>query len=318
MAMTLFACNNDIEQHDVYVTVYPMEYVAASLLEGTEKSVGIVPGVSSHETATDWSAKEIIAMTDADLLFYVGGNYDQYIDIRIDIFEGKTVELVKFEDHPAYITFIEGVVHDHDHDHDEEDDHDTTTTEEEHTLGIDPHFWISPLRVQQATSLIYEKLIATYPDLETTIEANYTTLMDDLQQLNDDFDSILDNGTKPALTSTNLYGYLEADYGLDYIPISPGFHEEAESFTVEEKNRIVNAATEHGIRHIIYEKYTNSPLSDAIFRDLEEMEMDPVKLEFHVLQMITDENEDAGEDYITIMYDNLEVFETAIGYQTTE
>ncbi len=315
LSVSMSACNTNIEEHDVFVTVYPMEYVARTLLEGTDKTVGIVPGVSSHETATDWSAKEIIAMTNADLLFYIGANYDQYIDIRIDIFEGKNVELVKFEDHPAYITFIEAMVHSHNH---EEENDDSTTTEEEHTLGIDPHFWISPLRVQQATSLIYEKLIETYPEHESMIDTNYTDVMDSLQQLHDDFSEVLDSGTKPALTSTNLYGYLEADYGLNYIPISPGFHEVAESFTVEEKNAIVSEATKHDIRHIIYEKYTNSPLSDAIFRDLEDLGKDPVKLEFHVLQMITDENKQAGEDYITIMYDNLDAFQTAIGYNTIE
>lgn len=315
LSLSVSACNNNVENQDVFVTVYPMEYVVKNLLEGTDKTVGIVPGVSSHETATDWSAKEIIAMTNADLLFYIGANYDQYIDIRIDIFEGKNVELVKFEDHPAYITFIEAMVHSHNH----EDEHDeTTTAEEEHTLGIDPHFWISPFRVQQATSLIYEKLIDTYPEHEALIDANYTDVMDALQQLHDDFSEVLDNGTKPALTSTNLYGYLERDYDLNYIPISPGFHEVAESFTVEEKNEIVNEAIIHDIRHIIYEKYTNSPLSDAIFRDLEDLDKDPVKLEFHVLQMITDDNKQAGENYITIMNDNLEAFQTAIGYNATE
>ena len=43
--------------------------------------------------------------------------------------------------------------------------------------------------------------------------------------------------------------------------------------------------------------------------------MDPIKLEFHILQSLTDEDIANGDDYITVMYDNLELLKLALDYQ---
>jgi len=241
----MISCSEQ-ESYDVYVTVYPLKFVTEKIFEGTGYTVGIVPGVSSHENSVDWSPKEIISMTEATYLFYVGGNYDMYIDYQINsIFINKQVELVKIEEQTSYIEFIEGILHAHD---DEE--------AEELTLGTDPHFWISPLKVQQVTSLIYDKLSVKFDDPDNHMLENYNNLIEALQDLSDAFAEVISNATMLAMTSTNIYGYLRHDYGFDYVSISPGYHEEVDQFTTQEKEIIVNHAIENNIRYIIYELYT--------------------------------------------------------------
>lgn len=310
------ACTTNPQQHDVYVTVYPLKYVVEEIFEGTEYTVGIVPGVTSHESSVDWSPKEIIAMTEATYLFYVGANYDQYIDLQINsIFVNKDVALVKIADESSYIQFIPGLVHDHDHD----DDH--TTTEEdhdEHLLGVDPHFWISPMKVQQAAVLIYDKLILEFDDPEQVMEDNYNQLIEELQTLSDDFAEVIENATKLMLTSTNIYGYLRHDYGLDYLPISPGYHEETEQFTNQQKEEIIMHVLEDDIHYVVYEKYTSSPLSNAVFDEMVALDLEPEKLEFHILQALSNDEIAQGNNYVTVMYDNLELLRTALEYQVVE
>ncbi len=303
-SLTLSACMPDEEAHDVYVTVYPMKYVTERIFEGTGYTVGIVPGVTSHENSVDWSPKEIIAMTEATYLFYVGGNYDQYIDYQINsIFTDQDVELIKVEDETDYIHFIEGILHVHEGD--EIDDS---------SLGIDPHFWISPLKVKELADLVYNKLLLKFDDPHNYMETNYLSLITELQLLSDAFEEVISNATQMIMTSTNIYGYLREDYGLEYLSISPGYHEEAEQFTSQEKEEIVSHAIENNIQYIIYEKYTSSPLSNAVFTELESLDMNPIKLEFHILQSLTDDDIEAGSDYITVMYENLELLELALGY----
>lgn len=313
----LTACTDTTTQHDIYVTVYPLQYAAERILEDTGLSVGIVPGVTSHSSSVDWSPKEIIAMTKASYLFYVGANYDQYIDLQINsIFANKDVELVKLENETGYIEFILGEVPDHNHD---EDDETTTTTTEPETspLGYDPHFWISPLKVQQASALIYDKLVLKYPEHETLMLENYNELVSDLTEISADLQTVIDAATIPVMTSTNIYGYLKDDYGFNYIPISPGYHEETEQFTTQEKEAIVKKATDHDIRHIIYEKNITSPLSNAVFTALEEYygAGSVTKLEYDILQTITDHDRSLGKDYISVMYENLELIKQATGYE---
>ncbi|MGD9964023.1 MAG: metal ABC transporter solute-binding protein, Zn/Mn family, partial [Candidatus Izemoplasmatales bacterium] len=140
----LTACTNNNGPFDIYVTVYPLQYVSEEILKDTGYTVGIVPGVTSHESSVDWSPKEIIAMTEATYLFYVGANYDYYIDYQIDsIFTNKDVELVKIESE-EYIEFIPGILHDHDHEESGEEVHEPLN---DTALGLDPHFWISPKKV---------------------------------------------------------------------------------------------------------------------------------------------------------------------------
>lgn len=308
--ISTISCSLEQVNHDVYVTVYPMQYVTERIFENTEYTVGIVPGVTTHENSVDWSPKEIIAMTEATYLFYVGANYDQYIDFQISsIFTNKMVELVKVEDQTDYIQFIPGVVHNHD---------SIAALEEidDHSLGIDPHFWISPLKVKMVANLIYDSLMLKFADPENIMEDNYNSLMVDLQLLSDTFLEVISNATKLLMTSTNIYGYLRNDYGLDYVSISPGYHEETEQFTSQAKEEIVEHATENDIRYILYEMYTSSPLSNAVFDELVTLDLSPTKLEFNILQSLSDDSVANGQNYITVMYDNLELLKLALGYQS--
>ncbi|MDY0139112.1 MAG: metal ABC transporter substrate-binding protein [Candidatus Izemoplasmatales bacterium] len=307
----MIACTGGNESHDIYVTVYPLEYVAEEMLKNTDYTVGIVPGVTSHESSVDWSPKEIISMTEATYLFYIGANYDYYIDYQIDsIFKNKEVELVKVELETDYIEFIPGILHEHNHDEDEV--HDETLNDT--ALGIDPHFWISPKKVLEVSKLIYDKLLIAYPDEATTIEENYLDLVEKLSTLDDDFTDAISKFTKPIMTSTNLYGYLNHDYNLNFMPISPGYHEEADQFTSHQKQEIVDEAIYHEIQYIIFEKYTNSPLSSAVFSELVLLGIEPIKAEFNILQSITDDDLNLEKNYVTVMYENLEILKLAGEY----
>jgi len=306
------ACDARDEKYNIYTTVYPLKYVAQEILKDTEYTVGIVPGVVSHDSSTDWSLKEIMAMTEAKYIFYVGAKYDQYIDNEIDgVFKDSDVELVKLESETEYIEFIPGAIHDHDH-----EEEGTVHTEEETALGVDPHFWISPLKVLEASKLIYDKLLVAYPDDEAKITSNYTDLKARLSSLSNDFQDAISSFQKPLMTSTNLYGYLSHDYGLEYLPISPGYHEENDQISLNTAE-IVEEAVFHDIRYIVYEKYITSPFSDAVFAELKLKDMNPVKGEFHILQALTDNEIKEGKNYITIMYENLEVLRAA-GEYTSE
>ncbi|HOW37830.1 MAG TPA: zinc ABC transporter substrate-binding protein [Candidatus Izemoplasmatales bacterium] len=314
-------CNGtDPEGFDIYVTVYPIEYLVDSLLQGTEITCGVVPGVSSHQESIDWSPKQIIAMTNAKYLFFVGANLDIYIDNQVNgVFSGKPVTLVKLETALPDL-LIPGTV---DHDH-EEPTEPLAEEEENHLLGWDPHFWISPLRMIQLVDLLEAKLSDSangYPDLADEISANKITLLAKLNELNTQYDLVLDRVDAHAvMTSTNLYGYLEHDYGLKNYPVSPGYHEEADQFTTQQKELAVQQALEHEIRYIIYEKNASSPLSNAVFDALSQTspEWDPLKLEFNIMHSFAMSDRVDGEgnvrDYYTVMLENLQVLRTATGY----
>lgn len=302
------SCSIDVESKNVYVTVYPLKYMTESLFTDTDLTVGIVPGVTSHEHSAEWSPKQIIAMKDADYLFYIGANYDQYVDKKLNVFESADVQLIKIEEQSDYIQYIEGVSHTHEHtDHDHEDE--ITTRESE--LGLDPHFWVSPKRMLDVLELLYDTYIDEYTDYNDEITSNYQTLKANLEELHIDYQETISAMNKPALTSTNLYGYLKVDYGFSYISISPGYHEEPDNMIADEHAELMHEIEIHNINKIIYEKKRTSPASDYIFSEMAKLDIEPVKLQFDVLQALSDDDISKGKGYISVMRENLDVFSEA-------
>jgi ABC-type Zn uptake system ZnuABC Zn-binding protein ZnuA len=314
-ALVLFSCTStSLPAYDIYVTVYPLEYIVNSITEGTGIKAGMVPGVTSHESSIDWSPKQIIAMTQAEYLFYVGANFDIYIDNQVEtIFQNKDVVLVKLEDEfktdEGNGLLIQGIV-------------DTHAGSDSPVLGLDPHFWLSPKRMIDVTNMIYNKLIDPedgYPEYTDDFIANRDTLVSNLIAIDFAYDLVINPSSQKIMTSTNLYGYLRTDYGLSTCSISPGYHEETDQFKPEQKDLIITEATENAIRYIVYEKNSSSPLSNAIFDALVELSVDPIKLEYYVLHSLTDESRAAGEDYYSIMMNtNLELLKLATGYTVVQ
>ncbi len=308
---TIQACTTQYESFDVYSTVYPIQFLVERIGENVVSS-GLVPGVTNHHDSVDWSAQDIKAMINADFLFYVGVGFDPYIDQKfVELFQNRPVQLIKIEtakdqENQPYVELIEGVVHDHEHAN-ESEIHGTDSE-----LGMDPHFWMSPKRMIQAARLVYETLIQKYPGSQSTLQNNYQVLVSQLTALSNQLQEAVDTQKKVVLTATNIYGYLRVDYGFDSLSISPGYHEETEQFTVQEKDEIVQEAIYHQIKYILYEKNTSSPLSNSIFQALETQGHQPVKLEYHILHNLFQDDYQNNRDYFSIMTQNISLLQTAM------
>lgn len=305
LVMILGACVETQPTYDVYVTVYPMQYLVEEI--GSDVvTVGLVPGVTSHHEAIDWSPKDIIAMQKANLIFYVGAQFDAYIDLQFEaLFEKQAVELVKIEtatdgDGQLYVPYLEGESHVHDEAH-----------RAASNIGLDPHFWVSPKRMIMAAALVRDKLIAHAPQKEDLIQTNYDNLIVKLTALDEAFETGIAAQTKAVMTATNIYTYLHADYNFESFSISPGYHEETEQFTAQEKEAIVAEAIEHDIKHILFEKNSSSPLSEAVLQALLSAGLVVERLEYHILHALFASDIAQGEDYLSIMEANLRLIETA-------
>ncbi len=299
------SCVTEAPERDVFVTVYPLQYVVEEIFQGTEYTVGMVPGISAHNEAIDWSPKEIIAMMDAKLLFYVGANFDTYIDSQISqIFTDANVELVKAEN--TLVEFIPGLYHDHD-----VNEHSQEEIDAEEMLGTDPHFWISPKRMITVAGNVYLKLQSKFPGNEETFTENYNKLMTDLADLDAAFTEVIAAAVRPVMTATNLYSYLSSDYALEYIPISPGYHEETDQFTTQQKEAVVNEAVEHNITNILFERNSSSPLSNAVLASLVSLGYNVSKLEYTIMDTLTKDDINNNRNYLSIMYDNLDMIQSA-------
>lgn len=297
MAITLTGCNNTPAEDTnvVYVTVYPMQFLVEEIA-GDTIEVNLVPGATTHGSSIDWSAKEIIEMADADLLFFVSGGADTYITAKADLFEDQNVMLVDMSQHIEYNEICLS--------HDEDAEGETEVCDD-NSLTPDPHFWLDPVRMLQAAEFVKDKLIATFPDNQELYNNNFTVIEATLTQLDLDYQLMSGLATTPIMTTVRLFTYWEVRYGLEIVAVTNDIHSEVRNpGTIIE---FVNYAAANDISYVLFEKNANSPTGDALLSDLQVIDPDALGDYIHGLGQITLEESEAGSTYITIMYDNLEV-----------
>ena len=300
LVFTLSACGEEIETGDnvIYVTVYPMEYLIESIA-GDTVDVVRVPGTSNHADSIEWSFKEIIAMKEADILFYINGGADNYITNKIATFQEGDVELVDMSQHLDY----NNVCYNHSH---EEDTHSLVEeTCDQTALSPDPHFWLDPVRMKEAAIFVKDKLIARYPDNQELYNNNFTILNASLEQLNTDYETMASLATKPVITTVMLFTYWHERYEIEIMSITTDPH--SSEVVPGDIIDFVNHALDESQHYILFEKNVNSPAGEQVLQALKEYDPNANALFLHGLGSITQAESEAGMNYLTIMYDNLEV-----------
>lgn len=285
LVMILSGCTKT-EKVDIYTTVYPLEYVAKEIVKETKVVKSVYPrGAEVHDYEP--YPKEIIAMSNSDVLFYIGLGLEPFISNALDTTfkDLDTVRVTK----DVQLLEIGG----------------TSTKEDDNHNGVyDTHVWLDPIAMIQITDCILQKLNEKYPELSETFTTNAEVLKEKLEALNQQFVEALADETilnKTIMVDHDAYAYWSSRYGISRIKLR-GDNESNEvtpSMLIEK----VNQARELGIKYIIATKNeTESALFEQYLKNL-----GAEREELHHLGTITTDELKTGKNYITIMEENLQV-----------
>jgi zinc transport system substrate-binding protein len=183
----------------------------------------------------------------------------------------------------------------------EEEDHDHG--EEDHHHELDPHTWVSPKMAIKEVSNIKDQLVKLYPKKAKVFETNAEKYLTKLKRLDADYTTSLKEAKqKSFVTQHAAFGYLALDYGLKQVPIaglSP--EEEPSSGRLAELKEYVK---KNKINYIYFEKNANDKIAKTLANEA------GIKLEvLNPLESLTKEQMDNGEDYVSVMEDNLKALE---------
>lgn len=297
----LTACNNEEEAPEndekltIYTTVYPLQYF-------TERIGGEVVNVQSiyppgaDEHTFDPTQKDMMALADADLFFYVGLGLEGFVENA-----AKTLK----NEHVKMIATAEDIPEDmlgEDHEHEAGDDH--------HDHGpMDPHVWISPVLSDALAYEIKESLIEAAPDKKAQFEVNFEALRDDLLKLDRQFIDMTESvRQKTFFVSHAAFGYLADTYGLEQVAVA-GLNSQSEP-SQKELAALVEYAKMHDIEYVLFEQNISSKLTDVVRK-----EIGAESLMLHNLGVLTTEDVANNEDYFTLMERNIVTLNTALGGQ---
>ena len=260
------------------------------------------PGQEPHDLSLDIA--QTAALDQAGLIVLEEG-FQPAVDTAAENSDGRVLDAAAVVD---LLPATDG--HDHDHEgeeHAEEhsDEHADAHSEEGHDHGdLDPHFWLDPLLVADFGDAVADELAEVDPDGAQTYTGNAAALRADLEELDQAYTDGLANCERTTtVVSHEAFGYL-ARYGLDFEPIA-GLSPDAEP-TAADLAHLQEVIEADGVTTVFTERLASPKMADTLADDLgvETDVLDPI-------EGLSDET--AGEDYLSLMRENLSALQQANG-----
>ena len=294
------ASGSDSGKVQIAAAFYPLEFVAERVAGDLADVTPLTkPGVEPHDL--ELSINQTAALQSADLILTEHGFQPAVDDAVEQDVKGEVVDVEKV------VELRKAEEEGHEEGHEDEHAEGEEAAEDEHAHGeTDPHFWHDPLLMAQYAEGVRDALVEADPDNAETYEANAKSLTDDLTKVDEEFKTGLAQcKIKDVVVSHDAFAYLDK-YGLEFESIA-GLTPDAEPNPAQ-LAEIGEHAKEHGVTTIFSERLVSTALADTLADDL--------GLKTAVLDPIEGLSADTeGEDYLSLMRQNLDALKAANGCQ---
>ena len=242
----------------------------------------IHPGVEVH--SYEPSPADILEIGGADLFVYIGGEGDAWADGILAGFD---------DDGPAALRMMDAV----------------TPLEEEggeshahEAPEYDEHIWTSPKNAEAMVAALAEALCGLDPDNAGDYRAAAEDYIAQIDAVDAAFREAVENGARRELVFADRFPFLyfTREYGLDYAAAFPSCTADAEP-TPQTMLALIQRVEQDGIPAI----YTIEMSTQAVARTVSE-ETGAKILTLHSLQTVTQDEFEAGESYVSLMWNNVE------------
>lgn len=293
------------EKLTIVTSFYPM-YDFTRKIVGEEAEVSMLVHAGSDTHNYEPSAQDMAKIHEADLFIYANPEMEIWVENVLNSLEDSEVvpvmadkrsELIDNEEHTV-ITEEDST--DHSHGHDLEDN------QEDHSHIIDPHTWLDPLLAQEQVKVITEAVIEKDTQNERFYAENSQAFINELEGLHQAYlEELTQVENDRFLVQHAAFGYIANRYDLIQYSLA-GLSTQTEA----NPKAMIEAITfieEEDMPVIYYNSQTNTQLVETI---ADEAGIEAVML--HALESLTDEEIEAGLDYISVMENNLEALTKSI------
>lgn len=225
----------------------------------------------------DWepTVQDMAKLNNADAVFYNGLNMESWID-----------KVQNSLDASKFVCLSDGV-----------NVSDTAS---------DPHIWLNPQNVKIMCEKIYTTLSQIDPDNKAIYEENYNNYVAKLDKLDNDFKTTIESlPNKNIVVSHQAYSYLCNAYGLEQVAID-GISADSEP-SPDKMMSLINFVKTNNVKYIFYEELVSQKTAETL-----SSETGAKLLPLNPFEGLTDDEIANGDNYISVMYENLENIKTAL------
>lgn len=327
-ALALVACSAESNEKtpaqkkvSIVATIYPqydwLKNVLGDRLDAVNLKLLIKNGTDLHSYKP--SAQDIAAIASADIVVYVGGESDEWIEkalkatpkdgrIQVNLMEALG-DRVKEEE------VVEGMQaeEEHHHEHGEEaEEHEHEHHEHAEEAENDEHIWLSLKNAEILVRTLADAIAKVDTAHATEYHMNAALYVAKISALDAQYRAATDS----ASLKTILFGdrfpfrYLVDDYGIKYFAAFVGCSAESEA-SFETVAFLAGKMDSLALPAIFTIDGSNGKIARAILDASKKSKETPV-LTLNSMQSVTDAQMQSGTDYLSIMQSNLEVLKKAI------
>jgi len=289
----------------VATSIYPIYEFARAVGGDRIDLVNLVPpGIEPH----DWepSVGDIRTLNAAQVFLYNGAGFEHWVDAVLASLDNRDLVAVEAGAGFTLRDGEDGADHEGDGEHGGDAGHDGEAADHDH-VHLDPHIWLDPQGAAHIVGQIRDALAAAEPEHAAEYRKNAESYLQDLAALDEEYTAGLAQCERRVFFTTHAaFGYLAHRYGLEQRAIM-GLAPEAEP-TPKALQAVVEEAREHDVKYIFFETL----VSDKVARVVAE-EIGAETLVLNPFEGLTPEQIAAGEDYLSVMRQNLTNLRLAMG-----
>jgi ABC-type metal ion transport system, periplasmic component/surface adhesin len=288
-AATIYYINNQTTPQtstklNVVATFYPL-YDFAQNVGGDKVDVSILVPETVDVHEFEPTPSSIAAVSSANVLIYNGAGLEPWIQsiisasgntnlVQVDTSQGITLL-------PVAQQFQNG------------------------NQTLDPHIWLNPVNAEQQVRNILQGLIQGDPADSQYFTQNADAYIAKLDALNlEAINATTNTQTTRFVTFHEAFAYFANQYNITQIPILGPFEEEPSAGDIQ---NVINAIHQYHLRYVGYESLENPAISQSI-----STQTNATLIEMNPIEGLTDQQKAAGDNYITLMQQNIENIHLAL------
>lgn len=251
------------------------------------------------------AVKDIMKVSSCDLLIYVGGESDQWIEDALESAQNKDMKTINLMevlgDSIKEEETVEGMQEsEHDHDHGDEEEKE-----------YDEHVWTSMRNAEVICDAIAETLEEMDPENKEIYQSNAETYKEKLSALDEAYQETVNNANQKTLVFADRFPfrYLVDDYDLSYYAAFSGCSAESEA-SFKTVTFLAGKVDELGVKSVLTMEKSDDRIAQTVIENTKAK--DQKILQLNSMQSITSEEIADGVTYLSVMEDNLGVLKEAL------
>lgn len=243
------------------------------------------PGVEPHDL--ELAPDDLEAIVTADVVLYIGGGFQPAIEEGVADAEGIVLDALD----------VAGSLR----------SPPPGEQEDGEALPADPHVWLDPDRYRGIVEAVGETLARAQPSRAATFRSGAEAFGSELSALDRELaDGLATCRSRTIVVNHAAFGYLAEAYDLEQLSIS-GISPEAE-VDPQRLAELSSLVEREGVTTIFTEELASPEVAETLAREagVETAVLNP-------LEGLTPEQLDAGEDYRSVMRENLNALRSGLG-----